>query len=180
MSMLKMVVKIVDSRIKLMFLIKIKSRFTTVDIIAIIKGINAHFVGHRAIQIYDFDNRTFLMKLSKSGEEGKTMLLLESGIRMHIAEFDWPKNPSPSGFSMKLRKHIKNRRLESINQIGSDRIVDLQFGTKEYYECMILQLVRPRVDNSQDLKFFARERYQTEPNSRWPLQYSIEWRRNLK
>lgn len=68
------------------------------------------------------------------------MLLIESGIRLHITEFEWPKNPSPSGFSMKLRKHIKNRRLESISQLGSDRIIDLQFGTKECAFHLIVEL----------------------------------------
>ena len=33
------------------------------------------------------------------------MLLMESGIRIHSTEFDWPKNMVPSGFSMKVR-HI--------------------------------------------------------------------------
>ena len=45
-------------------------------------------------------------------------MLIESGTRLHTTEFDWPKNPAPSGFSMKLRKHINNKRLESIKQVG--------------------------------------------------------------
>jgi len=31
------------------------------------------------------------------------MLLIESGIRIHLSEFDWPKNNIPSGFAMKVR-----------------------------------------------------------------------------
>jgi len=31
------------------------------------------------------------------------MLLVESGVRIHLSEFDWPKNPMPSGFSVKVR-----------------------------------------------------------------------------
>lgn len=30
------------------------------------------------------------------------MLLFESGCRMHVTEFEWPKNLHPSGFSMKV------------------------------------------------------------------------------
>lgn len=56
------------------------------------------------------------------------MLLFESGVRIHTTEYDWPKSSAPSGFSMKLRKHLKNKRVESINQLGVDRIVDIQFG----------------------------------------------------
>lgn len=30
------------------------------------------------------------------------MILIESGIRIHETEFEWPKNIIPSGFSMKV------------------------------------------------------------------------------
>ena len=32
----------------------------------------------------------------------KLMLLVESGIRIHLSEFEWPKNNIPSGFAMKV------------------------------------------------------------------------------
>ena len=35
----------------------------------------------------------------------------------------------PSGFAMKLRKHIRARRLEDISQLGVDRVVDFRFGS---------------------------------------------------
>ena len=35
---------------------------------------------------------------------------------------------APSGFSMKLRKHLKGKRLIKASQLGYDRIIDLQFG----------------------------------------------------
>ena len=47
----------------------------------------------------------------------KVVLLIESGTRLHTTEFEWPKTPAPSGFSMKLRKHINNKRLEYIKQV---------------------------------------------------------------
>ena len=33
----------------------------------------------------------------------KLMLLIESGVRIHLSEFDWPKNNIPSGFAMKVK-----------------------------------------------------------------------------
>ncbi len=54
----------------------------------------------RVNQIYDVDHKTYLIKLHRSEE--KAMLLFESGIRIHTTEFQWPKNPAPSGFSMKV------------------------------------------------------------------------------
>jgi predicted ribosome quality control (RQC) complex YloA/Tae2 family protein len=125
-------------------------------------------------QIYDIDNKTYLIRLHRNEE--KTVLLLESGNRIHTTAFEWPKNVSPSGFSMKLRKHLKNKRLEAIAQLGIDRIIDLQFGTGEacYHvilelydrgniilcdnEYIILNVLRPHVEG-EEIRFAVREKY---------------------
>ncbi len=106
------------------------------------------------------------------------MLLFESGARLHTTEFEWPKNPAPSGFSMKLRKHINNKRLESLEQLGVDRVVDLTFGSGDaaYHVILelydrgnvvltdcdykILNILRPRVQGEE--KFLVRETYPVE------------------
>lgn len=54
----------------------------------------------RVNNVYDIDNKTYLIRLQRSEE--KSVLLLESGNRFHITNFEWPKNVSPSGFSMKV------------------------------------------------------------------------------
>lgn len=41
---------------------------------------------------------------------------------------------------LQMRKHLKNKRLESLKQIGTDRIVDLQFGSGEAAYHVILEL----------------------------------------
>lgn len=81
--------------------------------------VNFSLVGFRVNQIYDIDNKTYLIRLHQN--EQKTVLLMESGNRIHTTAFEWPKNVSPSGFTMKLRKHLKNKRLEAISQLGIDR-----------------------------------------------------------
>lgn len=58
----------------------------------------------RVNQIYDVDHKTYLIRLHRSEE--KAVLLFESGIRIHTTDFQWPKNPAPSGFSMKVTKII--------------------------------------------------------------------------
>uniref|UniRef100_A0A8C0GIP5 Ribosome quality control complex subunit NEMF n=1 Tax=Chelonoidis abingdonii TaxID=106734 RepID=A0A8C0GIP5_CHEAB len=107
----------------------------------------------------------------------KATLLIESGIRIHTTEFEWPKNMMPSGFAMKCRKHLRSRRLVSVRQLGIDRIVDFQFGSDEAayhlivelydrgnivltdYEYLILNILRFRTDEADDVKFAVRERY---------------------
>ena len=46
----------------------------------------------------------------------------------------------PGGFCGKLRKSIKNKRIEKITQINYDRVIDFQFGTEDYAYHIILEL----------------------------------------
>uniref|UniRef100_A0A8C3J495 Ribosome quality control complex subunit NEMF n=1 Tax=Calidris pygmaea TaxID=425635 RepID=A0A8C3J495_9CHAR len=132
-------------------------------------------LGMRVNNVYDVDNKTYLIRLQKP--DCKATLLLESGIRIHTTEFEWPKNMMPSSFAMKCRKHLKTRRLVSVKQLGIDRIVDFQFGSDEAayhlivelydrgnivltdYEYVILNILRFRTDEADDVRFAVRERY---------------------
>lgn len=135
-------------------------------------------VGLRVNQVYDIDNRTYLIRFAD--KDSKTTLLLESGNRFHTTAFEWPKNVAPSGFTMKMRKHLKNKRLERFVQLELDRIVDLQFGMGEAayhiilelydrgniiltdHERTILNILRPHVEG-EEVRFAVREKY---PESR--------------
>ncbi|XP_078262175.1 ribosome quality control complex subunit NEMF isoform X1 [Rhinoraja longicauda] len=151
-----------------------KSRFNTIDVRVIISELQS-LLGMRVNNVYDVDNKTYLIRLQKP--ELKAVLLLESGIRIHTTEFEWPKHMMPSGFAMKCRKHLKSRRLIYIKQLGVDRVVDFQFGSDqaayhlivELYdrgnivltdcEYTILNLLRFRTNEVQDVKLAVRERY---------------------
>nr|XP_057946239.1 ribosome quality control complex subunit NEMF-like [Doryrhamphus excisus] len=155
-----------------------KTRFTTADIRAVIAEINANYIGMRVNNVYDIDNKTYLIRLQKP--DSKAILLLESGIRIHSTDFEWPKNMMPSGFAMKCRKHLKTRRLTQVKQLGIDRIVDIQFGSDEAayhlivelydrgniiladHEYTILNLLRFRTAEVEDVKIAVRERYPVE------------------
>lgn len=131
-------------------------------------------IGMRVNQIYDIDNKTYLIRLQRTEE--KVVLLLESGNRLHTTAFEWPKNVAPSGFTMKLRKHLKNKRLEALRQVGIDRIVSMQFGTGEAayhvilelydrgnillcdHEMTILNVLRPHAEG-EEVRFAVREKY---------------------
>lgn len=155
-----------------------KQRFNNLDLRAALFELREAFLGCRVANIYDVDHKTYLIKLTKP--DSKAVILIESGIRIHGTSFDWPKNLIPSGFSMKMRKHLRSRRLEQINQLGADRIVDLQFGSNEAayhlivelydrgnilltdHEYTIISVLRPRTDADADVKFTVREKYPLE------------------
>jgi predicted ribosome quality control (RQC) complex YloA/Tae2 family protein len=50
------------------------------------------------------------------------------------------KNDTPSNFTLKLRKHLRTRRLEDVRQLGIDRMVDFAFGTEDATYHLILEL----------------------------------------
>ncbi|XP_054581295.1 ribosome quality control complex subunit NEMF isoform X5 [Eptesicus fuscus] len=110
-----------------------KTRFSTVDLRAVLAELNASLLGMRVNNVYDVDNKTYLIRLQKP--DFKATLLLESGIRIHTTEFEWPKNMMPSSFAMK----------------GNIVLTD--------YEYLILNILRFRTDESDEVKFAVRERY---------------------
>jgi predicted ribosome quality control (RQC) complex YloA/Tae2 family protein len=49
--------------------------------------------------------------------------------------------PIPDPFPLyDVRKHIRGVRLESIDQVGTDRVIDMQFGTGERAHHVIVEL----------------------------------------
>ncbi|NXP40247.1 NEMF factor, partial [Leiothrix lutea] len=145
-----------------------KSRFSTVDIRAVLAELRQSLLGMRVNNVYDVDNKTYLIRLQKP--DCKATLLLESGIRLHLTEFEWPKNMMPSSFAMKVNP-------PGLGQLGIDRIVDLQFGSEQAayhlivelydrgnvvltdHEYLILNILRFRTDGADDVRFAVRERY---------------------
>lgn len=82
----------------------------------------------------------YVLKLGRSGEDGdKVLLLIESGSRLHTIDAMPDKSDVPSNFSLKLRKHVRTRRLEDIRQLGVDRVVQLTFGSGEATFHLILE-----------------------------------------
>ncbi|XP_067128468.1 ribosome quality control complex subunit NEMF [Centruroides vittatus] len=154
-----------------------KSRFDSTDLVAILLELK-DVIGMRLSQVYDVDHKTYLFKLAR--QEEKCTIIVESGIRIHKTDYEWPKSVAPHGFTMKLRKHIKNKRVEAINQLGVDRVVDMQFGINEacYHilielydkgnivltdnEYTILNILRPRTVGDEDVRLVVREKYPVE------------------
>ncbi|VDM40533.1 unnamed protein product [Toxocara canis] len=151
-----------------------KNRFSTLDVFAAVHDLKA-LQGLRVTNVYDIDSKTYLIRLHVADE--KCFIMLESGMRLHKSSFDWPKAQFPSSFSMKLRKHIKQKRFEKVEQLGVDRIVDMQFGSEDRaahvivelydrgnivltdHQYTILNVLRPRTDKDTDVRFAVRETY---------------------
>lgn len=106
---------------------KAKSRFTSLDVGAIINETSARVEGTHLQNIYDLTPKAYLLKFAK--KDTKIQLIVEAGVRVHETVYG-RENPNvpPSSFAAKLRKHLRDRRLTKFEQLGFDRIIHLEFG----------------------------------------------------
>ncbi|CAH2070626.1 unnamed protein product [Thlaspi arvense] len=157
----------------------------TADVAAEVKCLK-RLIGMRCSNVYDISPKTYMFKLlnsngiTESGESEKVLLLMESGVRLHTTAYVRDKSNTPSGFTLKLRKHIRTRRLEDVHQLGYDRIIVFQFGLGvnahyvilELYaqgniiltdsEYMIMTLLRSHRDDNKGFAIMSRHRYPIE------------------
>lgn len=123
----------------------VKVRMNTADVAAEVKCLR-RLIGMRCSNVYDISPKTYMFKLmnssgiTESGESEKVLLLIESGVRLHTTAYVRDKSNTPSGFTLKLRKHIRTKRLEDVRQLGYDRIIVFQFGLGPHAHYVILEL----------------------------------------
>jgi predicted ribosome quality control (RQC) complex YloA/Tae2 family protein len=79
----------------------------------------------RLQNIYDINAKTYLFKLARP--DFKELVLIESGIRVHSTQYEREKPLQPSSFAMKLRKHLRQRRVSIVRQLGRDRVLIFEF-----------------------------------------------------
>ncbi|XP_059280841.1 uncharacterized protein LOC132034482 [Lycium ferocissimum] len=163
----------------------VKVRMNTADVAAEVKCLR-RLIGMRCSNVYDLSPKTYVFKLmnssgvTESGESEKVLLLMESGVRLHTTDYLRDKSNTPSGFTLKLRKHIRTRRLEDVRQLGYDRIILFQFGLGANAHYVILELyaqgnilltdsdftvmtlLRSHRDDDKGLAIMSRHRYPVE------------------
>ena len=59
-------------------------------------------------------------------------MVIDSGFRCHLSDFARATAAAPSAFVSRLRKYLKTRRVTSVAQIGTDRIIEFQFSDGQY------------------------------------------------
>lgn len=121
------------------------------DIHAMVGSIRKNVLDMRVTNIYDLqgggdgNSKTYILKLHQPPFP-KLFLLLESGVRFHTSKYARDASASkssaslPSQFTMKLRKHLRGKRLVSLAQLEGDRVVDFTFGSDALQCHLILEL----------------------------------------
>src|SRR6266480_2552109 len=87
-------------------------------------------MSRKQTQFSQFQQRIFLFKFHKPDQ--REQLIVDSGFRCHLTSFVRTTAAAPSSFVSTLRKSIRTRRVTSVSQVGSDRIIEFQFSDGQY------------------------------------------------
>ncbi|EFQ26815.1 hypothetical protein CGRA01v4_08915 [Colletotrichum graminicola] len=107
-----------------------KQRFSSIDVKVIAHELQESLTTLRLANVYDLSSKILLFKFAKP--DNKKQLIIDSGFRCHLTDFTRTTAAAPSGFVARLRKYLKTRRLTSVKQIGTDRILEFQFSDGQY------------------------------------------------
>ncbi|MCJ1463632.1 hypothetical protein MMC07_002240 [Pseudocyphellaria aurata] len=108
-----------------------KQRFSSLDVKVIAHELSHALCTLRLANVYDLSSRIFLLKFAKP--DHRQQLIVESGFRCHLTSFTRATATAPSAFVTKLRKYLRTRRVTSVSQLGTDRIIELQFSDGQYH-----------------------------------------------
>jgi predicted ribosome quality control (RQC) complex YloA/Tae2 family protein len=108
-----------------------KQKMSNDDIRAIITEVSKKIITYRLANIYDLQaTKSFVLKFARA-DVPKVYVVIESGSRIHTTKYEREKNKTPQNFVAQLRKFIRTRRVEKVEQLGVDRVVDFTFGSDE-------------------------------------------------
>ncbi|KXT08298.1 hypothetical protein AC579_1080 [Pseudocercospora musae] len=107
-----------------------KQRFSSLDVKCIAHELSNSLTTLRLANVYDLSTRIFLLKFQKP--EHREQLIVDSGFRCHLTKFARATAAAPSPFVARLRRFLKTRRCTAVKQIGTDRVIELQFSDGAY------------------------------------------------
>ncbi len=98
-----------------------------IDVRVIVKELQEEIIGSWVVNIYHLPSGIFLFKLRKP-QVGLQFLLIEPGKRIHLSDFNRIMPKEPSNFCKTLRSHLRDRRINSVEQRDLDRVVIINIG----------------------------------------------------
>ena len=124
--------------------------------------------------------KIFLLKFAKPSN--RQQLVIDSGFRCHLTSFTRTTAAAPSAFVTRLRKYLRTRRVTSVGQVGTDRIIEIQFSDGAYKLFLEFYAGGNIILTDKELGILALQRIVSEGSEqeelRVGLKYSIENRQN--
>ncbi|TDZ31764.1 Ribosome quality control complex subunit 2 [Colletotrichum spinosum] len=158
-----------------------KQRFSSIDVKVIAHELQESLTTLRLANVYDLSSKILLLKFAKP--DNKKQLIIDSGFRCHLTDFTRTTAAAPSAFVTRLRKFLKTRRLTSVAQIGTDRILEFQFSDGQYRLFLEFFASGNVILTDSELKIITLLRNVPEGEGQEPqrvgLSYSLENRQNF-
>ena len=119
--------------------LKMKFIMNNQDLMAIIAEIKS--LGEcRLNNVYDVGGKFISLKI-KTKEKQNKFLMIDAGKKIYLSDEKIDNDRKlPSGFIMKLRKHIENKIILDIKQINYDRVIDISFGYTDIQYHLIIEM----------------------------------------
>jgi len=117
----------------------LKSEMTSFDIAALVYELNQTIKGARIENIYQLNSITLLIRLHRPNQP-TLQLLLEAGKRAHLTSYALSKPLKPPSFCMALRKHLRNGRINEVQQHEFERVITVKVDTREGKFSLITEL----------------------------------------
>lgn len=110
-----------------------KQRISSLDLELLYRELKSQLEGYRLSNIYNIaeSSRQFLLKFNKP--DSKLNAIIDCGLRVHLTDFMRPVPATPSGFVVKLRKHLKSKRVTTVKRVANDRILVLSFNDGQFF-----------------------------------------------
>jgi predicted ribosome quality control (RQC) complex YloA/Tae2 family protein len=109
-------------------------------------------------------------------------MVIDSGFRCHLTDFTRATASAPSQFVTRLRKYLRSRRVTSIVQVGTDRVIEFQFSDGQYHLFLEFYAGGNILLTDKDLGILSLLRIvpagEEQEELRIGLKYSIENRQN--
>lgn len=157
-----------------------KQRFSSLDVKVITYELANSLISLRLANVYDLSSRIFLLKFAKPDQ--RRQVVVESGFRCHLTNFTRATAAAPSPFVSRLRKYLRSRRVTSVSQVGTDRVIDFQFSDGQYRLFLEFYAGGNIVLTDRDLSILALLRVVSEgadqEELRVGLKYSLSSRQN--
>jgi len=117
----------------------LKAEMTSFDIATLVYELNQIIIDARIENIYQLNPTTLLIRLHRPSQP-TLQLLLEAGKRVHLTSYALSKPLKPPSFCMALRKHLRNGKINEVQQHEFERVITIKVDTREGTFSLITEL----------------------------------------
>ena len=117
-----------------------RDQMSSFDIARMALEIDA-LAGARCRKMYQPHYEQVVLRLNPKGKPNCDLVIVR-GQRVYFSQRERPMPLHPPQFAMLLRKHLSNARLLGATQLGFDRILILNFDTKDGHRDLVIEMFR--------------------------------------